>query len=142
MHRFIPAYAVWKGGKVAEIPVNYRPRKYGQSAYGMGRIFRVLPDLILIKFMTKYMNRPIHFFGGLGFLSFGLGVLSGIAAIVLKLMHIRDFVSTPLPIFTALFIIVGIQLLVMGIIAEMLMRTYYESQGKTSYSIKEKVNLD
>ncbi|MCX6735922.1 MAG: glycosyltransferase family 2 protein [Candidatus Parcubacteria bacterium] len=141
MHRFIPAYAVWKGGKVAEIPVNYRPRKYGESAYGMSRIFRVIPDLVLLKFFIKYMNRPIHFFGGLGFISFALGILSGITAIGLKIFGIRDFVQTPLPLFTALFIIVGVQLVVMGLLAEMIMRTYYESQDKTAYSIKEKINL-
>jgi len=142
MHRFIPAYAKWKGGKVAELPVNYRPRKYGQSAYSMSRIFRVIPDLVLLKFFTKYMNRPIHFFGGLGFGSFVLGVLAGMIAIGLKIFHLRDFVETPLPIFSALFIIVGIQLIVMGILAEMLMRTYYESQNKTSYSIKERINFE
>jgi glycosyltransferase involved in cell wall biosynthesis len=141
MHRFIPAYAKWKGGKVAEIPVKYRPRKYGESAYGMSRVFRVLPDLILLKFFTKYMNRPIHFFGGLGFFSLVLGTLSGMAAIALKVAGLRNFVQTPLPIFSALFIIVGVQLIVMGILAEMIMRTYYESQRKTPYSIKEKINL-
>ncbi len=142
MHRFIPAYAKWKGGNVAEIPVAYRPRKFGKSSYGMSRIFRVLPDLILLKFFTKYMNRPIHFFGGLGFTSFAFGVISGLTAIGLKLAHLRDFVETPLPIFSALFIIVGVQLIVMGVLAEMVMRTYYESQNKTSYSIKERINFN
>lgn len=141
MHRFIPAFAKWKGGRVAEIPVNYRPRKYGESNYGISRIFRVLLDLILLKFLMKYMNRPMHFFGGIGFISLGIGLLSGLIAVILKLTGLRSFVATPLPVFSALFIIVGVQLAAMGIIAEMIMRTYYESQNKTPYSIKERINL-
>jgi dolichol-phosphate mannosyltransferase len=141
MHRFIPAYAYWQGARVTEIPVNYQPRKFGVSNYGIGRTFRVLLDLVVIKFLSKYMNRPIHFFGGIGFISLTAGIVSGLLALILKIAHIRDFVQTPLPIFSALFIIVGVQLIAMGIIAEMVMRTYYESQGKKPYSISEVINL-
>jgi hypothetical protein len=140
MHRFIPAYAVWRGAKVAEITVNQRARIHGKSNYGLGRTFKVVLDLVVIKFLDKYMNRPMHFFGGIGFISFGVGVFSGISAVILRFFGLH-LVQTPLPIFSALFIIVGIQLIVMGIIAEMLMRTYYESQGKKSYLIKETINL-
>lgn len=142
MHRFIPAYASWMGARVTELAVNQRQRIHGKSNYGFGRIFRVLLDLIVIKFLDSYMNKPMHFFGGLGFVSLLLGLFFGITSIVLKIFHIRDFVTTPLPIFSALFIIVGVQMLAMGIIAEILMRTYYESQGKKVYSIKESCNLD
>lgn len=142
MHRFIPAYASWRGAKVAEVPVHYEPRRFGKSNYNISRTFRVLLDLLLIKFLDKYMNRPIHFFGGLGFISLGIGLVSGFSAIILKLLEIRSFVATPLPIFSALFIIVGVQLVAMGIIAEMVMRTYYGSQKKTPYFIKEKINFD
>lgn len=141
MHRFIPAYASWKGSRVTEIPVAYQPRPYGVSNYGISRTFRVLLDLILLKFLTKYMNRPIHFFGGIGFVSLLFGVIAGLTAVVLKLMEIRAFVDTPLPILSALFLIVGVQLVAMGVIAEMIMRTYYESQGKTPYIITERVNF-
>ncbi|HRY62337.1 MAG TPA: glycosyltransferase family 2 protein [Candidatus Paceibacterota bacterium] len=141
MHRFIPAYAKWKGGKVAEIPVNYRPRKYGESNYGISRTFRVLLDLVLIKFLVKYMNRPMHFFGGLGFSSVLLGFLSGCYALILKFVYGTSFISTPMPVLTVFFIIVGVQLAAMGILSEMIMRTYYESQNKTPYSIKEKINF-
>ena len=141
MHRFIPAYASWHGAKVAEIPINYRPRKFGKSNYGIGRTFKVLLDLVVIVFLDKYMNRPIHFFGGIGFVSLAIGVASGLAAVILKIIHLRDFVATPLPVFSALFIIVGVQLVAMGILAEILMRTYYESQKKTPYSIAETINL-
>ncbi len=141
MHRFIPAYAYWRGARVTEMKVSQRPRIYGKSNYGFGRIFKVLLDLVVIKFLDKYMNKPMHFFGGIGFVSFILGFLTGLLSVVLKIMHSRDFVETPLPIFSALFIIVGVQLIAMGIIAEILMRTYYESQGKKSYIIKDKINL-
>ena len=141
MHRFIPAYASWRGAKVAELPVNYQARRFGKSNYGMSRTFRVLLDLVTIKFFDKYMNRPMHFFGGIGFATSSLGILAGLAAILLKVMHIRDFVATPLPIFSAMLVIVGVQLVAMGVVAEMLMRTYYESQGKKPYIIAETINL-
>lgn len=141
MHRFIPAYAARHGAMVTEMAVNYTPRKYGKSNYGLMRTFKVVLDLVVIVFLEKYMNRPMHFFGGIGFVSLGIGVLSGLTAIILKIIHLRDFVSTPLPVFSALFIIVGVVMIAMGIIAEILMRTYYESQGKKPYIISEKVNF-
>lgn len=140
MHRFVAAYAVWQGGRIAEVPVSYAPRQHGKSNYGLGRTFRVLLDLIVMKFMQKYFNRPMHFFGGWGFLSLVVGLCTGFAAIILKVVHIRDFVATPLPIFSALFIIVGVQLMLFGVLAEILMRTYYESQHRKPYSIKETSN--
>ena len=141
MHRFIPAYAAWQGGVVAEVPVSYAPRQHGKSNYGMGRIIRVLLDLVVVVFMHKYMNRPMHFFGGWGLLSFFFGGIFGAASIALKLMHVRDFVATPLPLWSALFIIVGVQMIMFGVVGEMLMRTYYESQGRRPYAVKEKVTV-
>ncbi len=141
MHRFIPAYASWHGARVTEIPVRYQARKFGKSNYGIGRTFKVLLDLVVIVFLDKYMNRPMHFFGGIGFVSLGIGILSGLVAVYLKIVHLRDFVSTPLPVFSALFTIVGVQLIAMGIIAEILMRTYYESQKKTPYNVAERINI-
>ncbi len=137
MHRFIPAYAAWQGGAVTELPVNHTPRVYGTSKYGFGRVPRVLLDLVVLVFLHRYMNRPMHFFGSWGLLSFSLGILAGVAAILLRLLNIKHFVETPLPIFSALFIIVGVQLIFFGIIAEMIMRTYYESQGRRPYVISE-----
>lgn len=141
MHRFIPAYAFWRGAKVAEVKVNQRSRIHGKSNYGFGRTFKVILDLVVIKFLDKYMNKPMHFFGGIGFISLVLGLFAGLLSVLLKVVHSRDFVQTPLPTFSALLIIVGVQLVAMGIIAEILMRTYYESQGKKSYIIKSKINL-
>jgi glycosyltransferase involved in cell wall biosynthesis len=93
MHRFIPAYASWRGAKITEVPISYNIRKHGKSNYGMSRIFKVLLDLVVIVFLHKYMNRPMHFFGGIGFSSFFLGLLSGIISIVLKVFSVRDFVA-------------------------------------------------
>lgn len=141
MHRFIPAYIYWRGGRITEIPVRYRARLHGASNYGISRMYRVILDLLLIKFLTKYMNRPIHFFGGIGLLSLGVGMAAGIWAIALKMFSDISLVRTPLPVFAALFLIVGVQLMVMGVLAEVMMRTYYESQKKTPYEIQEKINL-
>ena len=140
MHRFVPAYAVWQGGRIAEIPVNHSPRIHGKSNYGFGRVFLVLMDLVVVVFMHRYMTRPMHFFGSWGFVSFALGIIAGLAAFILRLFLGLHFVQTPLPIFSALFIIVGVQLLLFGVIAEILMRTYYESQGRRPYVIRETIN--
>ncbi len=141
MHRFIPAYASWHGGEVTEIVVNHRARIHGKTKYGISRTFKVLLDLIVVKFLSKYMNKPMHFFGGLGFVSLGLGILAGLWAVILKLANLKPLVSTPLPTFSALLIIVGVQLAAMGVIAEMIMRLYYEAQDKTPYRIKDTINV-
>lgn len=140
MHRFIPAYASWRGARVTEVPVHYESRRFGKSNYGMSRTFRVLLDLFLIKFLDKYMDRPMHFFGGLGFILSFFGVVAGTTAVILRFFGLH-LVQTPLPILTALFLIMGINLIMMGIIAEMIMRTYYETQGKKPYIIKQSINF-
>lgn len=138
MHRFIPVYASWQGGRVAEIPVTYQPRIHGKSNYGFGRTYKVLLDLILIRFLQKFQNKPIHFFGGAGFLSFFVSFLAFLLALYFKLTHQKDFVQTPLPLFSAIFFVVGILMIMLGINAEVQMRTYYESQNREVYQIKEK----
>ncbi len=142
MHRFIAAYAAWRGGQVAEIVVNHRPRVSGRTNYGLSRTFRVLLDLIVVKFLFKYMDRPIHFFGGIGFYSLSAGILSGLVAIFLRLFYDMHLSQTPLPILSALFIMVGVQFIIMGVVAEMLTRIYYESQNKNPFVIKEKINFE
>jgi len=141
MHRFIPVFCKWQGGKVTEIPVSYRPRMFGQSNYGLFRIYKVILDLILIKFLDKYMNRPIHFFGGAGILSFIVMFCAVVLAVYFKITGQKDFVETPLPTISAMFFIVGVLMILMGILAEILMRTYYESQGRFPFTIKQKINL-
>lgn len=141
MHRFIPVYCKWQGGKVAEIPVSYQPRKYGKSNYGISRTYKVILDLVLIKFLDKYSQRPIHFFGGMGFISFIAGLLAAALAVYFKLAGEKDFVETPLPLLTAMCFIIGVLMILMGVIAEVLMRTYYESQNLSPFTIKDKINL-
>ena len=141
MHRFVAAYLSWRGARVAEVPVQHHSRQHGGSHYGISRTFRVLPDLVVIKFLNTYMTHPMRFFGGIGFILFLFGFIAALCAVILKLLAIRDFVQTPLPVFSALFIIVGVQMIVMGVLAEMLTRTYYESQNKKPYLIAEKINL-
>ena len=141
MHRFIPVYCKWQGGAVTEMPVQYQPRRYGKSNYGIARTSKVILDLIVIKFFDRYMQRPIHFFGGIGFFSILLSVLSFLLALYFKLTHQKDFIQTPLPVFTAMFFIVGILMILMGVMAEILMRVYYESQNKITYLIKNRINF-
>lgn len=142
MHRFIPIYAKWYGGKVTEIPVSYAPRKHGKSNYGISRIYKVILDLLLIRFLDKYMNKPMHFFGGAGLLSFLVSFVLLIGAVYLKIASIKNFSQTQLVTISAFFGGTGIQLILIGIVSEMLMRTYYESQRKTPYMIREVIGRE
>ncbi len=141
MHRFIPAYAAWTGARVTEIVVRHRPRIHGVSKYGLSRVFKVILDLFVLKFLTKYFNKPMHFFGAVGFLSLTLGFVAETVAIILR-FHGLHLVETPLPTVGALFIIVGVQLIMTGLLAEVLMRTYYETGDAYPYTIREMINFD
>ncbi|MBM3272751.1 glycosyltransferase family 2 protein [Candidatus Kaiserbacteria bacterium] len=141
MHRFIPAYAAWNGGRVTEMPVAHHPRTVGKSKYGLSRTIKVVLDLLVVKFLTTYMARPIHFFGLIGFVSLGLGMASGFLAVILRLFYDISFIVTPLPLLTVFLTLLGVQFILMGLIAEILVRTYYESQGKPLFKIAEKVNF-
>ncbi len=142
MHRFIPAYAAWHGAKVTEVVVNHHPRQFGQTKYGISRTFRVILDLLTVKFLTSYSTKPMHFFGTAGFMSIGLSFITGLWALVLKILGIRSFSSTPLLLITLIFFMLGVQFILMGLLAEMLMRNYYEHKDKQIYSIKEKINFE
>lgn len=141
MHRFIPAYANKLGARIGEIEVRYSPRIHGKSNYGFSRLLRVLPDLLLLKFLEKYMNRPMHFFAYAGFWSLLVSFISIAIAIYLRFALNISLIQTPLPTLSAMFFIVSTQFFLMGIVAEILMRTYYESQGKRPYMIKQTRNL-
>ncbi len=141
MHRFIPVFASWQGGKVAELPVNYKARIHGKSNYGFDRTIKVVLDLILIKFLDKFMQRPIHFFGSFGLISFLLGFLCGGAALYFKIMGMKDLIQTPLPTLSAMFLTIGVMMILLGLLAEIVMRTYYESQHKDPFIIKNKINF-
>ncbi|HEX8139411.1 MAG TPA: glycosyltransferase family 2 protein [Pyrinomonadaceae bacterium] len=139
MHRFIPIYASWAGARVTEIPVEHHPRTMGKSKYGLSRTLKVVFDLMTIKFMASYQTKPIYVFGTFGMLAFTISVLAGLYALFLKLFHKADFVQTPLPILAIVMFAVGIQFLLMGLLAEMLVRTYHESQAKRIYAVREKI---
>lgn len=140
MHRFIPVYSSWQGAKVTEIVVNHRARFGGKSHYGISRVAKVLLDLALIKFLDKYMQHPIHFFGGFGLVSLVSAMVTFLMMIYYKLWGNKTFIETPLPTLTVLFVLMGIIAVLMGILAEIIMRVYYESQQKKPYKIKEIVN--
>ncbi|MCK5082122.1 MAG: glycosyltransferase family 2 protein [Candidatus Omnitrophica bacterium] len=137
MHRFIPAVASSSGAKIAEIEVNHRPRKYEQSKYNLNRIIKVSLDLLLLAFLSEYHTKPIRFFGGLGIISFLLGTFSIIALIYMKVFSGIDMTGNPLIILATLFILVSMQFISIGFVSEINIRTYYESQNKKIYSIKE-----
>jgi glycosyltransferase involved in cell wall biosynthesis len=141
MHRFIPAYAAWSGAKVTEIVVNHRARRFGVSKYGLSRVLKVMLDLIVVKFLTSYFNKPMHFFGAIGFVSLTLGIAAETVALVLRLFYGIALILTPLPVVGAMFIIVGVQFILFGLMAEVLMRTYYESKGTRAWSVREVINL-
>jgi hypothetical protein len=126
---------------VTEIPVDHHPRIHGRSKYGLERIVKVLLDLMVVKFLASYANKPIYVFGGFGLLSIAFAFVSGLWAIYLKLFEHTSFISTPLPLLFALAFITGVMSILMGLIAEIIMRTYYESQGKQVYLVKNTFNL-
>ncbi len=141
LHRYIPALAFWQGHKIAEIKVRHFPRKHGKSKYGFSRILQGFLDLITVKFLMTYMTKPIQFFGRIGLAILSFGFISGIAAFILKFGYGTSFIETPLPLFTIFLVIIGIQFILMGLLAEILIRIYYEPGGKLPYSIKEKINF-
>lgn len=138
MHRFIPIYTVWQGGKITEIEVNHRPRLRGESKYGLNRIFKVLLDLLLVSFLERYMTKPIYVFGGIGFVSLFLAFLSAGWAVWLKIGYGTSFIKTPLPVLSGTFFTTGIICVLMGLLAELIMRTYFEAQGKSVYQVRKK----
>jgi glycosyltransferase involved in cell wall biosynthesis len=140
MHRFLPALAVWAGGRIAEVEVRHAPRVCGRSKYGLTRIFKVLIDLITVKFLMHFETRPNYIFGGLGFVSMSLGC-AALMVVAYRLFVLQSREATPLVFMMVVFFVSGVQLILMGLLAEMLMRTYFESQDKPVYLIKEKINI-
>ena len=142
MHRFIPAFAAAQGARVAEVAVSDHERMFGKTSYGIGRIFRVMLDLITVKFLIGFSTKPMHFFGRIGFLSLAVSALAGSIALYWKFILKTSLISTPLPLMSALFFIVGIQFFLMGLVAEMMTRNYYENSGKPIYNIKDTINCN
>jgi len=145
MHRFIPIYASWAGARVAEIPVEHHARTMGESKYGLSRTIKVVFDLMTIKFMASYQTKPLYIFGTAGLLTFVVAALSTLLALLMKFAswpHHADLVQTPLPVMAMVALVLGVQFFLMGLLAEMLVRTYHESQAKSIYSIREKIGFD
>ena len=138
LHRFIPILAVLQGGKITDVPVMHHARIHGQSKYGLGRTLKVMSDLLLMVFFQKYFRRPIHLFGPLGFITLFVGMIINLYLLVVKLMG-QDIWGRPLLMLGFLLVLAGIQFLTFGLIAELMMRTYYESQNKKTYVVREVV---
>ena len=139
LHRFLPALAYIEGARITEIPVNHQARRYGASKYGLGRTFRVLMDLITIFFMKRFLTRPMHVFGLLGLGLLTLGVVLGGYLTVLKLALGHSIGDRPLLILAVLLVLTGVQLFSVGLLAEVMMRTYHESQGRPIYRVRSVV---
>lgn len=142
MHRFIAILAFWQGGKMCEVEVNFQPRTYGKSRYGLERVLKVFLDLVTIRYLSSYSTKPIYFFGKVGVYSFILGFITFILALYFKFFGNASFIQTPLPTLTAIFVIIGIQFVLIGLVADLIMRNYYETQNKPIYLIKEKINFN
>lgn len=139
MHRFIPAIAAQMGVRIAEIPVNHRPRIHGSTKYGISRTFRVILDLLVVNFFLGYSTRPIHMFGMLGMLSGGLGGLLLSWLSVEKIFFGMAIGNRPLLLLGAMLVLIGLQFVCFGLLAEVLMRTYHESQNKKTYVVRDVV---
>ncbi len=142
MHRFIPVLAYGAGAKIDEMVVNHRARLHGKSKYGLWRTAKVALDLMTVTFLIKYNTRPMYIFGGAGFIFGGLGTLSFMGMLLDTLITGNALVSTPLPFFGIVLLVASVQCVLLGLIIEMLMRTYYESQGKGPYTIRSVITPD
>ncbi|MEO3705529.1 glycosyltransferase family 2 protein [Trichormus azollae] len=139
LHRFLPALAYIEGARITELPVRHHARRFGKSKYGISRTFRVLMDLLTILFMKKFLTRPMHVFGLLGLLSIVSGGGIGIYLTFVKLFFHANIGNRPLLILAVLLLVTGVQLFCFGLLAELLMRTYHESQGRPIYRVREVV---
>lgn len=137
LHRFLPALAFIEGARITEIPVRHHPRRFGKSKYGLGRTIRVVMDLFTIFFMKKFLTRPMHVFGLWGMISFALGIATGLYLTIVKFVFQQNIGSRPLLILAVLLVLTGIQLFCFGLVSELLMRTYHESQRRPIYRIRD-----
>ena len=142
MHRFVPALASQVGARVTELPVRHHPRLYGKSKYGISRTMRVVLDLMTVKFLLSYSTKPIQLFGKWGIYTILAAFFSGSLTIYMKLFENTSMNRNPLLILTAFLLFMGVQFIVLGLLAELNARTYYEAQGKPIYVVKEKINFE
>jgi glycosyltransferase involved in cell wall biosynthesis len=137
LHRFIPAIANWMGVSVAEVPVRHYPRRFGRSKYGLSRTPKVLLDLLTVRFLLSYSTRPIHIFGGLGLISFVVGIGLGGYLSFVKFALGQDIGGRPLLLLAILLMVLGVQLISIGLLGELVVRTYYEALNKPIYVVRE-----
>jgi glycosyltransferase involved in cell wall biosynthesis len=135
LHRFIPVLAKMQGAKITQVDVKHHARRFGRSKYGINRTFKVLSDLVLMVFFRKYIQKPMHLFGTLGFISLGIGLLINFYLLILKILG-HDIWGKPLLILGLIFLLGGIQLITIGILAEIAVRTYFEAQDKKTYKVR------
>jgi glycosyltransferase involved in cell wall biosynthesis len=136
MHRFIPAYAGYVGAKIVEVPVRHHPRKYGKANYGLERTLKVILDLFTVKFLSGFSNKPIYLFGTPGIMFVGLGSVGLLYLLVRKLFFLGVIANSPIFLLSVMLILMGFQSILMGLIAEMVARTYHESQSKPIYNVR------
>ncbi|MBN2403931.1 MAG: glycosyltransferase [Spirochaetes bacterium] len=141
MHRFIPVHASWLGASITEIPVKHHPRKFGKSKYTLIRTFKVLLDLITIKFLGSYSTKPIYFFGGTGLILIFASAISFIAVIAMKITQNQSMIRNPLLLLTVMLIILSVMFFLLGILAELLTRVYHETRNEAPYKIRETINM-
>lgn len=141
LHRFLPALAFIEGARITELPVRHHPRRHGQSKYGLSRTFRVMMDLMTVAFMKTFLTRPMHVFGVLGMVSLSAGSVIGIYLFILRIILGQAIGGRPLLMLAVVLFLAGIQLFCFGLLAELLMRTYHESQNKPIYRIRERVGF-
>jgi glycosyltransferase involved in cell wall biosynthesis len=142
MHRFIPVLAMEVGAKILQVPVRHHPRTAGKTKYNLTRTFRVVLDLITVKFLSSYVSRPMHVMGTAGMISIGLGILSLAATVLMKPLTGVFMTGNPLLMLGVMFNLIGVQFISMGLIGELTTRTYFESQGKRTYLVGQTLNLD
>lgn len=144
MHRFLPIYAKWHGAKITEVVVQHYARAHGQSKYGLERVLKVLADLITVKFLDRFQQKPMYLFGGAGLVLFVISFLAGATAVFFKWLWTpaKSFISTPLPVIALVAGAAGVICILMGLLAEMVVRTFYESQGKRVYMVRATRNVE
>jgi glycosyltransferase involved in cell wall biosynthesis len=141
MHRFLPIYASWHGARITEVVVNHHPRRVGRSKYGLERVIKVLLDLMVVKFLDTSAHKPMYVFGGCAFFSLLVGFATFLWMVVLKVRDNVSFILTPLPLIVVMTLMIGMMCLLLGLLAEMITRTFFESQGKNIYNIRETENF-
>jgi glycosyltransferase involved in cell wall biosynthesis len=140
MHRFIPAYAGWVGAKIVEMEVHHHPRKFGKTKYGLDRTIKVILDLFTVKFLNSYANKPIYLFGGVGVILIALSLITLIFLVAMRIFAGEHMIRSPLLMMTVMLFTLGAQSLLLGLIAELLARTYHESQNKFTYTVRKTIN--